>query len=63
MSPGIEKPPAKPIFDNGEGDHEVMAQVLSKYKKIFASKQKISNLNSLGTSDMLSNLVHFDKKI
>jgi len=25
MSPGIEKPPAKPIFDNGEGDHEVMA--------------------------------------
>lgn len=62
MSPGVVKPPAKPVFDNGEGDHEVMAQVLSKYKKLF-KKEKISNLNSLKTSDMLSNLVHFDKKI
>ena len=50
-------PPVKPIYDNGDGDDDVM---IRKFK----SKAKFSNkLKNLHTSDMLNNLLHFDQKI
>jgi hypothetical protein len=34
MSAGVAKPPPKHIFDDGGGDDGILAEVLSKYKKL-----------------------------